>query len=196
VIRGDIVKSLKCPNCGEATISLWEKAIFALRHTTKRCKKCNGIYGLGWYDLMLQIASVPFYCYAWEAMPNMGGKAQALILVFILTIILNVLFVPVVKISGDAGKLFKCPNCGEETISLWEKANLDARYANKCKSCDCSYCSARWHDFMLSIVTAFGIYYVMANIPGIKFKSLLCTLVVILYMAAKIFFIPVVKKED
>jgi predicted RNA-binding Zn-ribbon protein involved in translation (DUF1610 family) len=195
VIRGDIVKKLKCPNCGKATIRLWEKAFLAFRQTTRRCKECNGIYGLGWREVILQIASVPFYCYAWETMPDMDGKVYALILVLILERVLNILFVPVVTVRADADRLFKCPHCGEKTITLWERANLGVRsMSNKCKRCDGSYLASDWHEFILTIATAFGIYYVMVNISGIIFKSLLCMLVVTLYMAAKIFLIPVVKK--
>lgn len=90
-------------------------------------------------------------------------------------------------------KAFKCPNCGEETISLYEKAYIDVRYTNKCKKCNCTYGPA-WYAGIFTIATLLGICYVWETIPNVTVKVLLCILIFFLDITINILFIPVVKK--
>ena len=94
---------------------------------------------------------------------------------------------------GDIVKAFKCPNCGEETISLYKKAFLDIRSTYKCKKCGCSY-GPGWYGGILAISTVLGAYYVWENIPDVAVKVPMCILIFILDIALNIFFVPVVKK--
>ena len=93
-------------------------------------------------------------------------------------------------------KKIKCPVCGEKTIDIEDKKNLDYRFKSDLK---CSNCNSPLRISKLSILLLLGLGLIGGIIPfldiSIIIKVILVILVTILYFYMDTYVIPLVKDE-
>jgi len=94
-------------------------------------------------------------------------------------------------------KKFKCPVCGEETISIKEKRKLDYRYKSKLR---CSNCNSRLRESKTSILLILGCVllggYIAIQEISWGIKTILLILLSVLYLYMNTYVIPIVKDDD
>lgn len=94
-------------------------------------------------------------------------------------------------------KKFKCPVCGEETITIKEKRKLDYRYKSNLR---CSNCNSKLRQSKTSIILLIGcgllvVFIVMQEMSWIiKMFSLIA--LTLLYFYLNLYVIPMVKDDD
>lgn len=52
----------------------------------------------------------------------------------------------------------KCPNCGENSITVWQKLNMRPAYPIVCKSCGKKITVPKWYTYIYLIPSAIFMY--------------------------------------
>ncbi|MDF2822197.1 MAG: hypothetical protein K0R15_2645 [Clostridiales bacterium] len=89
--------------------------------------------------------------------------------------------------------MYKCPHCGNESISLYKKANLDMRYNSKCKKCGEKY-GLHSYSYLLDLMFLLGYFLILRTNFTEPIKIVLGILLFLVDTLFNILFVPIVKK--
>ncbi|MDF2821454.1 MAG: hypothetical protein K0R15_1895 [Clostridiales bacterium] len=89
--------------------------------------------------------------------------------------------------------MYKCPHCGNESISLFKKADLDLRYKSKCKNCGKKY-GLSSYSYLLDLIFVWGCFLIQNTSFTVPLKIVLGILVLLVDKLFNILFVPIVKK--
>ncbi|WP_066494858.1 hypothetical protein [Abyssisolibacter fermentans] len=94
-------------------------------------------------------------------------------------------------------KMFKCPICGEETISIKDKRKLDYRFKTKIK---CSNCNSVFRQSYIAalVLLCFGLVGVLIVTRNFNLviKCILIILLSVLYFYVDLYLVPIVKYDE
>ncbi len=90
---------------------------------------------------------------------------------------------------------FRCPYCGEDTISVYDKIRLNPRHKIKCNGCG-GYINIPYYILLLFGIIIFVVIYVMGIVLSLDRIYVIVTLVsvTIVYELIVIFYVPIIKK--
>lgn len=94
-------------------------------------------------------------------------------------------------------KKFKCPVCGEETISIKEKRKLSYRYKSDlwCSNCGNKLRISRTSIILIGGYGVLGAFFVIQDISS-SIKTIFLILLTILLYFCLIYVMPIVKDDD
>jgi predicted RNA-binding Zn-ribbon protein involved in translation (DUF1610 family) len=102
--------------------------------------------------------------------------------------------VTIVSVGVVYMKKYKCPVCGEETISILKKANLSVTFPFRCNKCDALYGPPYVYSVLLIIAVGLGYYAVLASNLSAIIKIISLLLLIAIHFFVNVVFMPIVKR--